>query len=782
MCWGCSLPCDAAYAPPRTGRTKTLLAGTWKFSAGADPAGAQAEDFDDRSWPAVTVPHSWDAPGSLVRQRKAWYRTRFDLPKEAAKKRIFIYFEGVFQTADVYVNGQHLGQHRGVYVTPRNVSAASAGVSIRTMVTNAAAGNALLRVENLVTDASGKVILSLEKDVVVAGESTAPVTQEGIVAKPCLWGRSDPCLYTVYANVLVNGVAVDSVAEHTGLRSFKLTESDFLLNGASNKLRGVAKHQESEHHANAVTDQELIADWRNLGDLGVNFVRLAHYPHAELEYDLADRMGIMIWCENGQINFRRSSTNGERINEDMVYQNWNHPSIVFWGAGNEGSTGAASSYGATIRTADPSRPVVYTTPHLMNLPYILLAELCCYRHERRLDNIDYVFSNAYPGWYYGSMYDFPSAVESARWIGEAGAGGVITTQTPDYFDASYRVNRYEPEQYMQLDDEVQLQTVFITKPSAVPLFCLWVARDFGDLRYKGAINTKGLRTFSNYPKDVYYLYKSFLTSSPVLHVVGPHYFLRTGAGAIKVYSNAPKLTLSVNGRAAGTRINGQYSHPNGMVINNVFLWNSALRNGRNAITVRDERGNTDSAVVYLASGGRFPPEPGAVVSNLSSDNPRNPAYFIDIPVHDQWGYYCDFDSNGDNSFDTIPTRMAGASWIATKRQSDPAQASTVTFSLRDDADVHVMLTRQTKVPAWVGTQLHDTGLTGQWRDNNLHLVDYQLYGGRFPAGTTLRLGGSAIDFVILVRRIAGGGNGPRRVARSARNGRLLSAAARSKTP
>ena len=120
----------------------------------------------------------------------------------------------------------------------------------------------------------------------------------------------------------------DSVADKIGFRYYQLTTSDFKLNGVSDKLRGISKHQETEYNATAMSDADLTTDWNNIGDLGVNFVRLPHYPHARLEYDLADQMGIMVWAEDGFTNGAAPSTNSNNLVREMVYQNFNHPSII----------------------------------------------------------------------------------------------------------------------------------------------------------------------------------------------------------------------------------------------------------------------------------------------------------------------------------------------------------------------------------------------------------------------------------------------------------------------
>ena len=448
------------YVAPVTDRAKVQLNGPWKFIASNTLTGAQATNYPDGSWSSVSVPHTWDSVNGVTEHTNSWYRTHFAIPSADAGKRLYVYFEGAFQVADVYVNGQHLGQHRGgytrfifdatsaidvggdnvlavkvsnadcsdclpdgtprlfkgygglyrkvwivktnkyhvattdyassgVYITPSNVSAAAPSVSIRTLVTNDDTVGKTFTVRNFLTDENENILLSLQRSVAVAAGTTVAVTQSGTVNSPQLWSKSNPYLYNVHAEVWVDGAVRDAVHEHTGFRYYQLTSSDFRLNGVSTRLRGVSKHQETEYRASAVTDADLIQDWNNLEDLGVNYVRLVHYPHSELDYDEADRRGIMVWAENGHTNSGAPTPNGENITREMVYQNYNHPSIIFWSAGNEASgTTATSRYAAVIQAADSSRPVVYAS------------------NGQTPSNVDFIFRNTYAGWYTGSMYAF----------------------------------------------------------------------------------------------------------------------------------------------------------------------------------------------------------------------------------------------------------------------------------------------------------------------------------------------------------------------------------------
>ena len=104
---------------PATARTQVQLQTGWRFIASNTLTGAQTVAFDDSAWAAVSVPHTWDSvtyPSNTIASfSNAWYRTHFSATALDLQKRFYILFEGAFQVADVYVNGQHLGQHRGGY-------------------------------------------------------------------------------------------------------------------------------------------------------------------------------------------------------------------------------------------------------------------------------------------------------------------------------------------------------------------------------------------------------------------------------------------------------------------------------------------------------------------------------------------------------------------------------------------------------------------------------------------------------------------------------------------
>jgi beta-galactosidase len=96
-------------------RQDTLLDSDWRFKPG-DVPGAEAVDLSDTNWQTVSIPHNWgweDAQqGKDYYRGPGWYRREMDL-KPQAGKRYFLRFEAASLFADVYVNGNFLGEHRG---------------------------------------------------------------------------------------------------------------------------------------------------------------------------------------------------------------------------------------------------------------------------------------------------------------------------------------------------------------------------------------------------------------------------------------------------------------------------------------------------------------------------------------------------------------------------------------------------------------------------------------------------------------------------------------------
>ena len=98
----------------------------WNFNAGwrfhrGDVAGAEATDFNDRSWEVVTTPHTVqlmpaEASGCRNYQGIVWYRKHFRLPAECKDRIVTLHFEAIMGKQTLYVNGKKVKEHEGGYL------------------------------------------------------------------------------------------------------------------------------------------------------------------------------------------------------------------------------------------------------------------------------------------------------------------------------------------------------------------------------------------------------------------------------------------------------------------------------------------------------------------------------------------------------------------------------------------------------------------------------------------------------------------------------------------
>lgn len=825
----------------------------WMFAEDRSPkeTGPHAPP-SDAAWTPVDVPHVFRQSG-LPDDAAGWYRQVFPVAEKDRQLRLFLRLEGAASIKDVYVNGRHLGTHKGafsasvfdltpaleygrdntldvwvsnreseakncfsrstlyyvnggmfrkawliktgathifpdmgssgVYLTPRNITPEAADLDIRTVVRNPESQPVEVALHYVITDPSGAPCGECEKNQMIAANETTAVETTRKIAHPQLWDLQQPNLYTVRVTLISAGRPSDEVTEHTGFRIIAWKDKRFYLNGREVQFRGVNKHAQNEYAWNAVDDAELRREWQWMADLGANTVRLAHYPHAELEYNIADERGMAVWAENGYAgqvwkgagNEEKMVTpDGERLTREMVRQNWNHPSILFWSAGNETILGVVSHYAAVIRQEnDPNRLTTYAA------------------NANDPENCDFIAHNTYDGWYsdWGYYSDFSDRTKNAV-VSETGSGDWITHHVP-YGTFKWSVDQFEPEEYSEMFTEYRLQTVCRDDVANRPMFLWWNFREFYNLKFKKNRNTKGLVTLAGMPKDAYFLFQAFLNpTKPVLHVCGRQHFLRAFApdNGIKVYSNASEVRLILNGVPQGKLKNGDYRLPDsvnkrkdgttspvpGIPIANVFFWKTPLQPGRNVIEVADDRGLTEGMVVYQKpSGSPWPVDGRALVQDLASSNPDNAACFIDRPVEAQGAFYTDVNGGSDNTFDTLPKQIEGASWIATRRLSDPKLKTDLSFRINPaakGATVFVLFSTGTyptvtlKAPdakiagaaAAMRTSLVAAGFkaidnAAVWRDHWLNRAHAELWSRSVQPGEKVNIPGQTLDYVVLSR-------------------------------
>ena len=98
-------------------RERFLLNNGWKFMHG-DFEQAIQTDFQDEAWYDVGLPHSFGIPYYMENEfyvGYGCYRRWLDMPEDWREKRLALEFQGVFQVAQVFVNGHFAGAHEGGY-------------------------------------------------------------------------------------------------------------------------------------------------------------------------------------------------------------------------------------------------------------------------------------------------------------------------------------------------------------------------------------------------------------------------------------------------------------------------------------------------------------------------------------------------------------------------------------------------------------------------------------------------------------------------------------------
>ena len=111
-------------------------------------------------------------------------------------------------------------------------------------------------------------------------------------------------------------------------------------------MRGVSRHQDRQGKGWAISEEDQREDAMLIHEIGATAVRLAHYQHAQSFYDFCDELGMVVWAEipfiSRFINTKEAKEDTVRQMRELIMQNYNHPSICFWGISNEITMGGES--------------------------------------------------------------------------------------------------------------------------------------------------------------------------------------------------------------------------------------------------------------------------------------------------------------------------------------------------------------------------------------------------------------------------------------------------------
>jgi beta-glucuronidase len=415
-------------------------------------------DFDTSA--SLQVPGDWNTQRDelFFYEGTIWYKKSFDYQRKP-NTRVFVYFGAANYRADVFLNGEKLGQHEGGF-TPFNfeitnlvrdtgnflivkVDNKRRREAVPTLMTDWWNYGGLTREVKLVETPATFVrdyFIQLEKGsrerirgwVKLDGEKlnervTIRIPEARIdksfttdanglatidlKADLTLWSPENPKLYDVMIEA-----DTDQVRDQIGFRSIETRGTDILLNGRPIFLRGVCLHEEAPFRggrAYSREDARTLLGWAK--ELGANFVRLAHYPHNEFIIREADRMGIMVWAEipvYWTVLFENSATLDNARNQlsEVIARDKNRAAVVIWSVANETPLGDArlsflKNLVSHARSLDPTRLLSAAMErHYVNETTMTIDDPLG-------EYLDVLGCNEYVGWYDG----LPEKADGLRW-------------------------------------------------------------------------------------------------------------------------------------------------------------------------------------------------------------------------------------------------------------------------------------------------------------------------------------------------------------------------------
>ena len=316
------------------------------------------------------------------------YRKLIYAPNEWANKRILITFEGAAHYAEVFLNGEKIGEHYSGYtafsveLTGRfkfdeenilvvkldcreNLNIPPFGNVIDYMTYGGLYRDVYLDVKEkcfisdvfVKPEATGKIVSDITLDgeilphtkirqtaVIEGGENEIFIAEVeaskqdisfcGFIQNVKLWDVEQPNRYTITTELMVKDKIIDTHQVKVGFRQAKFTNKGFFLNGRRVQILGLNRHQSYPYVGYAMPESIQRDDARVLKALGVNAVRTSHYPQSQYFIDECDNLGLLVfteipgWQHIGDKDWQNQAVKNV---EEMVLQYRNHPSIIIWG-------------------------------------------------------------------------------------------------------------------------------------------------------------------------------------------------------------------------------------------------------------------------------------------------------------------------------------------------------------------------------------------------------------------------------------------------------------------
>jgi len=210
------------------------------------------------------------------------------------------------------------------------------------------------------------VLSNLTSEIITLGkDEKTTIRLNAPVKSPLKWSDEKPNLYHIGLELIdTSGKTTEALADRIGFKKVEVKHQVLYVNGVAVKLNGVNSHMQHPDLGHTMDVETILKDFYLMKQFNINCVRTCHYPPVKEYLKLADELGIYIVDEAGVeahatefISNRPEWTKSyvERA-EKMVLRDRNHPSIIFWSAGNESGNGFnICEVIAAGKRLDPSR-------------------------------------------------------------------------------------------------------------------------------------------------------------------------------------------------------------------------------------------------------------------------------------------------------------------------------------------------------------------------------------------------------------------------------------------
>jgi len=504
-----------------------------------------------------------------------------------------------------------------------HIDTQSGAVSVKARLHNPTSLKDALEIQTHITDPSGKQVgLSSKTFTPWSGSQEIAAFR---LDSPSLWSPNTPDLYRASV-VLQSPHGEHRVEERFGIRRIDFPKHGvFQLNGEKLFLRGTQRHQDHAGLAAAMTDDLIRREMQLIKDMGANFIRLGHYQQPRLVLELCDELGLVVWEEipwcRGGVGGEAYREQGRRMMRNMIDQHRNHPSVAFWGLGNETDwpgdfevqdKEAIRAYmkelNAIAHQADPTR---FTAIR---------------RNEFASDIPDVYSPSIWAGWYSGRYTEYKSSTQKElakvdrmlhiEWGGDSHTGRhseypdkvisqIATGQGVEEKDRAYLLTGGQARASRDGDwSETYICNLFdwhLKEHETMDWLAgaaQWVFKDFSTpLRPENPIprmNQKGVVERDLTPKEGYYVFQSYWAEKPMARIYGHSWPIRWGepgeAKMVKVYSNCTTAELFVNGKSCGVKQRNSQDFPAAGL-----RWMATFQPGENHLRVVAGKGGVQVA-------------------------------------------------------------------------------------------------------------------------------------------------------------------------------------------